>query len=836
VTTYGVAENITWPTPNPQHAGTRTTVTTPAFYDKDNTPKQVVSKVYAHSTGWDAGLPLLEETYEQVVNGAATLTRTVQTDWTQDDTTLSYAKNPRPKEINVSDPGMTPKRTRIDYGSYSLPVIIYEYGADAQTLVRQTNFDYNLSAAYLDKRIIGLKSIEEVYDVPAGYKLVSRTTYDYDTVAPEYAGAVSRHDGATAGAGRGNLTAVHRFDVTAPYDPAKMTTTSTGYDTALPAVWAKDGENHQITISYADNYSQGPSTLNTRAFPTTTTDPDGYASIAQYNYSLGAVYLVTNPKGAAQTTHYDGAGRVLCVTNSVNGFYTRYEYDPNWGHTRSYTPTETGEAYTNTITNGAGQVYLFVATHPNSMGGYSATQTRYDALGRVVEQSNPTEIDASGYPVGDDAAGYRWTKQAYDWNGRPTLTVFPTVAGQTLGNTKELSYGGCGCAGGEVTTFRDERGRRRVLSKDIFGRLKKVEEMNWDGQTVYSTTTYDYNARNQLTQINQQGQLRTLEYDGHGRLLKRTTPEQKATTYLYNKDDTTLSATDARGVTTSYIYNNRHLVQNVNYAIPSNSTVAPTSNVSYEYDAAGNRTKMTNAVQVTDYHYDQLSRMDYEDINLSDFGTAKGRIKYEYNMAGQLARVTNPFGAQVAYTYDARGRTTDVRSTDVNGYATYMGVPNYAVNVRYRAFGGMKGMSYGNAKTLALTYDERLLLKTWNVPGVLGWEYRYDKFMENSHRATFAKNISNISNNGVSVADPTLDRSYDYDQVGRLQIAHSGREARMHAGEPYTPQDADGPYSQRYGLRRVGQPERARRLGRELRRLYQPDLLLRRQQARRPEL
>jgi YD repeat-containing protein len=72
---------------------------------------------------------------------------------------------------------------------------------------------------------------------------------------------------------------------------------------------------------------------------------------------------------------------------------------------------------------------------------------------------------------------------------------------------------------------------------DVFGRLKQVDELNWD-QSVYATTTYTYNARDQLTQSNQLGQLRTFEYDGFGRLWKRTTPEQGLTTLTYNMDDT----------------------------------------------------------------------------------------------------------------------------------------------------------------------------------------------------------------------------------------------------------------------------------------------------------
>lgn len=65
------------------------------------------------------------------------------------------------------------------------------------------------------------------------------------------------------------------------------------------------------------------------------------------------------------------------------------------------------------------------------------------------------------------------------------------------GWTSELSYTGCGCAGGEVVTARDEAGRRRKFYKDVLGRLWKVEELNWD-QTLYSTTTYQYNVRDQL--------------------------------------------------------------------------------------------------------------------------------------------------------------------------------------------------------------------------------------------------------------------------------------------------------------------------------------------------
>jgi hypothetical protein len=81
---------------------------------------------------------------------------------------------------------------------------------------------------------------------------------------------------------------------------------------------------------------------------------------------------------------------------------------------------------------------------------------------------------------------------------------------------------------------------------------------------------------------------------------------------------------------------------------------------------------------------------------------------------------------------------------------------------------------------------------TWNVPYVLGYNYNYDYFNEHTGRVSYAQNIS--TNLGP---DPSLDRSYEYDQVGRLVISHSGAEARAAA---WTGQwgTMDGPYSQGY--------------------------------------
>lgn len=49
---------------------------------------------------------------------------------------------------------------------------------------------------------------------------------------------------------------------------------------------------------------------------------------------------------------------------------------------------------------------------------------------------------------------------------------------------------------------------------------------------------------------------------------------------------------------------------------------------------------------------------------------------------------------------------------------------------------------------------------------MLGREHRYDDFGERSGRVTYARDLY----------DATLDRSDEYDQVGRLMHAYSGEE------------------------------------------------------------
>ena len=150
-------------------------------------------------------------------------------------------------------------------------------------------------------------------------------------------------------------------------------------------------------------------------------------------------------------------------------------------------------------------------------------------MGRAIKQSNPTEINSYGAPVGDDALGWLYTQQTYDWKGRPLETRHLPD-----GTVKYASYSACGCAGSEVMTLTDEVGRQQKVYNDVLGRTAKTEVLNWNG-SVYSTTANTYSVIDQVTLVRQyQGadisglyQDTTMTYDGFARLLTKHSTEQQ---------------------------------------------------------------------------------------------------------------------------------------------------------------------------------------------------------------------------------------------------------------------------------------------------------------------
>ena len=484
-------------------------------------------------------------------------------------------------------------------------------------------------------------------------------------------------------------------------------------------------------------------------------------------------------------TQFDAAGRVKRVTNATSLAYTRYVYPASQLIINKFTTVDNlaEEAYSATVFDGAQRTRAIASDFPNSVSHYSGQYTAFDVLGRAFQSSNSTEMSGTWVATGDDAAGWYSSLQTFDWQNRPLVTT------NSDGTTRQASYGGCGCAGGQVVTLTDEgtlvggvpKKRQQRIYADVLGRLVKTEILNWDGPgelgtggTVYSVTANSLNPRDQVVRVRQyQGpesnsiyQETTMSYDGHGRIKTRHLPEQQAdpgnssstdhTTWDYNADDTLQRTTDARGASQSLSYNARHLVTGISFTVPSGSTIPVPASVSYTYDSAGNRSTMTDGLGSMDYSYDTLSRLTSEVRTIIGLGTFP--ISYSYNLSGQLDSVIDPFSAQISYAHDRTGQLTSVTGSG------FPNVSTYASNIRYRASGALKHLTYGNNRTLDIAYNSEQRAISYQVSNLIGKNYQY--------------HADGTLKYSQDVLDARFDRSYGYDHDRRITQAFSGAEAR----------------------------------------------------------
>jgi YD repeat-containing protein len=377
------------------------------------------------------------------------------------------------------------------------------------------------------------------------------------------------------------------------------------------------------------------------------------------------------------------------------------------------------------------------------------------------------------------------------------------------GTYKEASYTGCGCAGGEVVTLTDEMTRRQKVYSDVLGRPWKREVLNWDG-TVYSTTTNALNARDQVTLVRQWAgtenggayQDTTMSYDGFGRLQSKHVPEQNtgtATVYAYNADDTVQSVADARGASATYNYNARYLVTGVTYFAPTGITATP--NVTFGYDAAGNRTSMTDGTGSKSFVYDELSCMTSETRTFAGL-TNSYTLNYAYNLGNEVTSISLPsWSQQIGYNYDSSGRLQAVTAGGFNTWTynwqtqqtTYTPLANFATGITYRASGALKHLSHGNGAELNLQYNDRMLPASSQLTNVTD--------DSGNAQTTIPQTFDYYADGRVHHAYDSnrnvFDRAYEYNQAGRLKEAYSGSQARGGTTN-------DGPYRQSWAYDAFG--------------------------------
>ena len=290
----------------------------------------------------------------------------------------------------------------------------------------------------------------------------------------------------------------------------------------------------------------------------------------------------------------------------------------------------------------------------NSVASVAHTTYTIDTNNLVTstQDQDGNTRSASYTPLGDVASS---TNAA----GGATTFSYPSSVngGESLnkvqnpnGATESASYGNTGSnaylpssstddAGSALTKTYDTNGNQTSTAQGASGPQAKVT-YNSDGTPSTSAspgaatgvnTSYAYaNSDGDLTSITPPSGtslgVRNYTWDGFGRLK---------------------TATDGKGDTTTYTYDNADRITNVAY---SDSTPS----VSYVYDANGHPTQRTDASGTTTYTYDDLGHL------LTVHNSADGNtVTSTYDLAGALASSTDGLGT-VTYTYDAAHQLTQM--------------------------------------------------------------------------------------------------------------------------------------------------------------------------------
>jgi hypothetical protein len=552
-----------------------------------------------------------------------TLTRAVNTwkqrasvGWWLLDQELAPPNDPRMVDTvtTLADVNKVSRRTAIHpddaniigFDQYNNPTDVWEYdfgGGSPGPLIRHTQTAYvttNNGVNYATDTSIHLRSLparQSIYDASGTER--ARTSYEYDnhTADANHAPLVSRpnitqlHGVFTSSyTRRGNATGITRYLLS---DGAVTGSVSTyqQYDVAGNVVKAKDARGYLTDLDFSDRFGipdeearnnvQAPPELGslvTYAFVTKVTNALSHTTYSQYDYYLGRPVNGEDANGVVAKGRYDDAlGRPteLVVGITPGGQLQRrttFAYDDVGKAitTRSDQAIFQDGILTSTLLyDGLGRT---TQTRAYEGATYITTKQEYDGLGRVRRSYNP-------YRTTSDET-YGWTDTTYDGLGRVIQVATFDRLGASTG-VVVTTYSG------NTTTVRDQAGKQRRSVTDGLGRLKTVDEMNeYPNTTVYATTSYDYDALDNLVHVAQGSQHRYFMYDSLSRLIRASNPEQDANAnialddpitgnsswcyaYSYDPNSNLETKTDARNVTTTHTYDALNRVRTRSYSGPA---------------------------------------------------------------------------------------------------------------------------------------------------------------------------------------------------------------------------------------------------------------------------
>lgn len=609
----------------------------------------------------------------------------------------------------ASDNELTKLITQIFGGSYatlSMRKIAISGGSDSNYSSVE-NFVYDSHPELLD-----LRRVTSFWKTVIANGVTSNTGYNYITYnasnfspSSQYVdmGSGSQMGGKTSIDSSGHLTSQNNYST---WSQSGVATTGYTYDDYTGQLktqktsFDKPGGSDSCLTTF-DSYD-GFNRI------TQTTDPNGVKSTWTYD-AFGRTVAATRDGEASQSIAYPDER--TCST-TINGYTTTDSYD-GFGCLISRKRGSDGvtESYTY---DSNGRIYEVVET---ATTGKTRTSTRlYDLLGRIIEQTTPTNqtIDYT-YAVNDASS---------------TSTTC-----KVTGNDGVVKYS---------TTERHDVWGRTIQSSDAAG----------------NTTSTQYDAYDHPTQIvvGGSGQTRTYSYNSAGLLTQETNPETGTTTYSSpNAKGLPTSINEAGVRVKSLAYDGLGRVCSI-----ANGSDSATWNYSGLKLMSSARTSGGNTV-TTSYSYYPNAKISSETLNEPwNIGGTGWTAGYTYDGIGRLSTITYPQqGHSVTYVPDdtasGYGRTKQVIA---NG--------KVIATLGYDAWGNENSITFGSGARQSLDFgDPGLILGSNTIAPVnavpIKFSYSYDPVNQLTGNGDWVTNHNNLGQL-TSVTGYGLSASFAYDQ------------------------------------------------------------------------
>ncbi|WP_149256886.1 RHS repeat-associated core domain-containing protein [Actinomadura sp. K4S16] len=418
----------------------------------------------------------------------------------------------------------------------------------------------------------------------------------------------------------------------------------------FPTVTNPSDPRNDLPIEYRDGRSTSATdnryktsyTYTTTGDLQVQTNPQGGGQV-KYTFTTGIesavgggtmpsalVLTETDPRGAVTRYAYTSAGDLAQVTDP-SGLVTKYTYDAI-GRLKSDTEIS------------------------DSVPAGAATYYGYDDWSNLTSVTEPATTNAV-----TGAAQQQRTDYTYDTDGNLTRTQVSNAAGSDEPRVTTYDYDDHNL----IERVTDAHDHETGYDHDRFGNLTALVD------AAGNRFEYAYTARNMLAEV----RLRDFDGDPEGApdLGDHLVVEARA----YDYAGRLAATTDAMGRRTEYTYYGDDLPKSTilkNFRNPD-GTKRDFVLSSYEYDGAGNATKLVtgNGKNTVQNVYDNVGRV--ESSTLDPGGIAR-RIAYQYDAGGNITQETStgapsnvPWSTPVSnetttYAYDTPGRVKSQTVSD----------------------------------------------------------------------------------------------------------------------------------------------------------------------------